>query len=115
MSATRHTSLETVLRRDRALVLASLVGVAALASLYLVKLALRMAEGDTSLMGMGRMGAMDGTQWDGITFALMFVMWLVMMMGMMAPSATPTTSAKHPRRMLPSCTSRTWKFKTNME
>jgi len=89
MSATRHTSLETVLGRDRALVLASLVGVAALAWLYLVKLALGMAEGDTSLMGMGRMGAMDGTPWDGITFALMFVMWLVMMMGMMVPSAAP--------------------------
>lgn len=78
-----------MLRRDRALVVASLIGVTVLAWLYLAKLALDMAAGDMSLMGMGQMTAMDSTPWDGTTFALLYVMWLVMMIGMMVPSATP--------------------------
>jgi predicted metal-binding membrane protein len=85
----RNISIETVLRRDRALVVASLIGVTVLAWLYLAKLTLDMAAGDMSLVGMSQMTAMDSTPWDGTTFALLYVMWLVMMIGMMVPSATP--------------------------
>lgn len=89
MNAAPMTPLETVLRRDRAIVLASLICVTVLAWLYLARLALDMAAGDMSVMGMGRTGAMDSTPWDGTTLALLYLMWLVMMMGMMVPSATP--------------------------
>lgn len=91
------TSLESLLRRDRALVLASLVGLTALAWLHLVHMALDMG---TGAMGGGTaggmdMGAMGGAMtmapvaWDAAHFAVMFAMWAIMMVGMMLPSAAP--------------------------
>lgn len=72
------------LRRDRLWVLASLIGVTALCWFYLVYTARDMY------------GAMDGPSawmmtgaWDAPYFTLMFLMWAVMMAGMMLPSATP--------------------------
>jgi predicted metal-binding membrane protein len=71
-------------RRDRLWVLASLIGVTALCWVYLVRTARDMY------------GAMDGPSawmmtgaWDAPYFTLMFLMWAVMMAGMMLPSATP--------------------------
>ena len=43
-----------------------------------------MAAGDMSLMGMG-----ETTRWTFTTFGLMLLMWWVMMVGMMVPSAAP--------------------------
>lgn len=86
------TPWESVLRRDRAVVLASLLAVVGLAWLYLAKMALDMAEGDMRLMGLGEVGAAataSAVPWDAATFALMFAMWAVMMLGMMLPSASP--------------------------
>ena len=69
--------MENVLRRDRAVTLASLVAVAALAWAYLAALA-------------GDMGAMpEVAPWTVLDAALMAVMWAVMMVGMMLPSAAP--------------------------
>lgn len=71
-------------RRDRIAVLAGLGGVTVLAWVYLVWMA----------RGMGAMAAMDAMQlrpWSGIDFLLMFLMWAVMMVGMMVPSAAPMT------------------------
>ena len=48
-----------------------------------------MAVGDMSLMGMGKMGIMTMSHWTLTTFVLMLVMWWVMMVGMMVPSAAP--------------------------
>ncbi len=89
----RATPLEAVLRRDRAVVLGGLIGVAALAWAYTVYLAF-----DTRGMDMGTGGMAMGTSgmtmprmqaWGAVDFVLMFVMWAVMMVAMMAPTAAP--------------------------
>ncbi len=71
----------TLPRRDFIAVLFSLGGVILLAWLYLVSLA-----GDMS----GSMDAMQIRPWDAKYFLMMFLMWAVMMVGMMLPSVTPT-------------------------
>ena len=74
------STLESILKRDRAIVLAGLAGVTALAWAHLFALA-------------GEMGpmpaAMASQPWDGAEFARMFLMWAVMMVGMMVPGAAP--------------------------
>lgn len=74
--------LESVLRRDRTLVLAGLVGVAALAWAYITYLVWGMGDGMDMTAPMAR-------SWGSADFALMFVMWAVMMMAMMVPTAAP--------------------------
>ena len=77
------TTLEYVLKRDRMVVLAGLAAITALAWLYLIDLALGMG-------GMGAGAAMPRLgPWGAADFALMFVMWAVMMVAMMVPSAAP--------------------------
>jgi predicted metal-binding membrane protein len=76
------TTLEAVLRRDRAIVLTSLVAVVAIAWIYLARLA-----GNMNAMPAGDMMAMR--DWGASDFVLTFFMWSVMMVGMMIPSATP--------------------------
>jgi len=71
------TALEAVLRRDRALVLTALAALTALAWAYTAWLAQSMTM------------AVELHPWSGMTFALMFVMWTIMMIGMMLPSAAP--------------------------
>jgi predicted metal-binding membrane protein len=74
-------------------VLVGIGGTTALCWLYLFAMARDMGDmGD-----MGGMGAMDGMAamglqpWTPGTFAAMLAMWVIMMVGMMLPSATPTT------------------------
>lgn len=78
------------MRRDRLLVCLCLLFIACLAGAYI----LSGAGMDMSALQMSRpmrhMGAMDFVPW-GISHALvMFLMWWVMMIAMMLPSATPT-------------------------
>jgi predicted metal-binding membrane protein len=83
---TVHRGIEAALRRDRLIVALSLAGVVALAWLYLWRQAASMHAGDGGMaMPMSAMPAMDGG-----ALALTFVMWVVMMTGMMLPSAAPT-------------------------
>lgn len=65
-------------RRERAVIVAALAGVTALSWLYLVHPA----------RGMGGMQDMAGMS---MSAGLMFLMWWVMMVGMMLPSALPMT------------------------
>ncbi len=78
----RASALEAALRRDRRVVLAALLGLTALAWGYLLWLAQGMA---MPVHGM----ATAMRAWTPGEFALMFVMWAVMMVGMMTPSAAP--------------------------
>ena len=82
------SALEIAMRRDRVVVVLSLGVITLLAWLYLVGAAVAMSQGDMRLMGMGAMD-MGAMPWTGATFALMFLMWWVMMVGMMVPSAAP--------------------------
>ena len=79
--------LVTVLRRDRLVVLAGLAGVTVLAWLYLILLAAGMGDGPGA-MGEAMANARP-TPWTAGDFALMVLMWSVMMVGMMLPGATP--------------------------
>jgi predicted metal-binding membrane protein len=74
---------ETVLRRDRIIVLSSLAVITALSWAYVSSLA-------SGMQDMGMEMAMPRMQAWGVTdFALTFVMWAVMMVAMMTPSAAP--------------------------
>src|SRR3954471_7229244 len=93
------TALEIALRRDRALTLAALLTIAALAWGYTFRLAQQMQAPadpmagmsgmDMSGMDMAAMAAPAIQPWNAAQFVLMFVMWTVMMTGMMLPSAAP--------------------------
>jgi len=81
---TERTRLELLLRRDRWLVSAALIGVVLLSWAWIVPMARDMY------------GTMDGPSawmmtmaWDAQYVALLFAMWSVMMIGMMLPSAAP--------------------------
>lgn len=71
-------------RRDFFAIAASLGGVTVLAWIYLVKMA-----GDMSAPGSFCMAAMSVQHWSAAYFGMMFLMWAVMMVGMMVPSAAP--------------------------
>lgn len=74
-------------QRDRIAVLASLGGVTAIAWAYLVL----MAAGMDGMQAMGSASAMEIRAWSAHDWALMFLMWAVMMVGMMLPTAAPAT------------------------
>jgi predicted metal-binding membrane protein len=87
MTVTNMTILEAVLRRDRAVVVAILVGVITLAWIYIL-----LGAG----IGMGLGSEMPNmpdmmmpVAWTLGYAGLMFVMWWVMMAAMMLPSAAP--------------------------
>ena len=90
--STVSSALEHVLRRDRAIVAAAIIMIAAISWVYTVYLS------ETSMSMSGMQGASDGVMdmgradmrsWRAADFGLMYVMWAVMMVAMMAPSAAP--------------------------
>lgn len=106
------TALETLLRRDRAIVMAALAIVTAISWVYILWLAsaMDMAPAPSGSMDMGAgmdtdmpmdmpmnmdegammsMATVAVRPWSVATFVYAFVMWAVMMVGMMVPSATP--------------------------
>ena len=94
----RGAVLGRALRNDRIVAAAGLLGVAVLAWLYLGVEAGRMGAVSNSMDSMGAMhGAMEGMAdpgmapgpWQGGALALTFLMWSVMMVAMMLPSAMP--------------------------
>jgi len=79
----RLTPLEVVLKRDRLIVLAGLVGIAGLAWVYVGYLAWAMGH-----MAMSMEIAMPRMQtWSVLDLVLLFIMWAVMMVAMMVPTA----------------------------
>jgi predicted metal-binding membrane protein len=84
-----------VLRHDRIIVLLALILLTALAWSYLLWLSADMEMGGMDMTGFrmipSGMALMVPAQtpWLPIEFAFVFVMWAVMMVGMMAPSALP--------------------------
>ena len=91
-------AINAVLRRDRTIVLSAIVAITALAWAYVLWLAATMDMGMGSSMGMSMGKTMSGIgamvkpafrPWSVADFAFMFVMWAVMMVGMMMPSVTP--------------------------
>jgi predicted metal-binding membrane protein len=90
MTSASEAFLETVIRRDRLVLLAGLVAVLALSWVWLT---LGAGMG-MSAIEMTRMAGMDGRMmqpavWTPAYALLIFSMWWVMMVAMMLPSATP--------------------------
>src|SRR5215471_5669831 len=89
------SALEAVLRRDRLLDASALAVTVALAWAYVLWLAAEVDMGGMDMTGVRMIPAGNGIMlpanepWRAIEFAYVFVMWAVMMVGMMAPSAAP--------------------------
>ena len=88
-------ALEVVLRRDRVIVLVALLTLASLASTYVWWLAGDMAMGGMDMSGFRMIPAGEGLMmpaadpWQPVEFIFVFVMWAIMMVGMMTPSVAP--------------------------
>jgi predicted metal-binding membrane protein len=85
-----ETLVEKTLRRDRLVTVSAIAIIAALAWVYTILLARQMnahsaAMGDMAAMGM----ASPEPMWGAARFTFTFVMWAVMMVAMMLPSAGP--------------------------
>lgn len=83
MSLTRESALDTLLRRDRLVVAAALAALTIAAWLYLLHMAARMAMPEMAMA----MPAMH--PWSWVELGALAVMWTVMMVAMMVPSAAP--------------------------
>jgi len=90
-----ESRLARLLRRERVIVLVAIVTVAAIAWAYIVLLADAMAMGGMDMTGYRALPALEAIMvpaaqpWGVEEFALVSVMWAVMMIGMMLPSAAP--------------------------
>jgi predicted metal-binding membrane protein len=89
-----EAALETVLKRDRMVLAGALLALTALAWTYMLWTAASMsaATSASSMPGMDMPGmgmSPAGAVWSVGGFALTLAMWVVMMIGMMTPSAAP--------------------------
>jgi predicted metal-binding membrane protein len=84
VAAAAPTPLEALLRRDRTVVLAGLLGLTALAWLHLAHMALGTEAG-----AMAEAAMAAPAPWDAARFALALATWAVMMVTMMLPGAAP--------------------------
>jgi len=88
-------TLETVLRRDRLLVGSAFGVIATFAWAYVLWLSAGMSMSGMNMDGLRMVPAGRGfmvaaaSPWSAVEFTFVFVMWVVMMVGMMAPSAAP--------------------------
>ena len=102
--------LRHIFRRQRAVVLGGLAGLAALAWLYTAYLAVGMGEA----AAVADIATPKAGPWNAADFALMFVMWAVMMVAMMTPSVAPMVllfdSAGRSRRARGRAVAPTWIF-----
>lgn len=73
-----------MLKRDRIAIVLSLAGVTALAWVYLFRTVAGMPDADT-------MGVVQMRAWRSVDFLMVLLMWVIMMVGMMVPSAAPVT------------------------
>jgi predicted metal-binding membrane protein len=80
----RLDTLEAILRRERLIIGGCLAAMVVLAWLYLFHTKMAMPD-----MDMPGMVMLDLNKWGPSTVVLLFVMWTVMMVAMMVPSATP--------------------------
>lgn len=74
-------------KRDQIVIVTALVVVTGLAWVYLLYLSAQMSDMDTVTTG----SVMQLRPWTPTHFVFMFLMWAIMMVGMMVPSAVPMT------------------------
>ena len=83
------SAVAAISRRDRILISTCLVVISALAWVYLVHLDRQMSSSMEHDTMMAEMGMSMNLPWTAADVFLTFMMWTVMMVGMMAPSAAP--------------------------
>jgi predicted metal-binding membrane protein len=83
-----QSRLERLLRRDRAVLLAAIAAIAALAWAHIIWSAMAAPGGAMDQMAGHDMG-FGLAPWSAADFLAMLAMWSVMMVGMMTPSAAP--------------------------
>ncbi|MEC9289285.1 MAG: DUF2182 domain-containing protein [Chloroflexota bacterium] len=77
--------IESIVKKDRVIVISGVVAVAAIAWGYMLYVSQSNSDMDMSMgMTVGNVRS-----WSSVDFSLMFVMWAVMMVAMMVPSAAP--------------------------
>ncbi len=89
--ATRSIGLEAIFRRERLIIGGCLAAMVLAAWIYLLHAKTAMPGMDMS--GMPGMVMPQTDKWGVITILLLFVMWAVMMVAMMVPSAAPMVLA----------------------
>jgi len=85
----RSISLESVLKRDRAVIFAGLVSISVLAWGYMVYEARAMYHTGVCRCAGMKMSGPDTGPWSASTLIPLFLMWAEMMIAMMIPSAAP--------------------------
>ena len=81
--------METILKRDRAIVIAALAGISLLAWGYMVYEARAMYHTGVCCCAGLKMSGPDTDPWSPATLLPLFLMWTEMMVAMMIPSAAP--------------------------
>ncbi|MEO7522207.1 MAG: DUF2182 domain-containing protein [Gemmatimonas sp.] len=84
-----HAPVAAIKRSDRAFIVGLILLIAALAWAYLVHLDGRMRSSMESAAAMEAMGMSMQTRWGAADVLFAFIMWAVMMIGMMTPAALP--------------------------
>jgi len=83
------SSVAALPRRDSVVIACCIVGVTALAWAYLVHLARQMSASTDATTAMAAMGMAANTPLGAADLLMTWVMWSVMMIGMMSASAAP--------------------------
>jgi predicted metal-binding membrane protein len=89
MTAVAPSRLERAIRRDRVVVALGLAAVTLLAWVYLVRMAALMNAAVSDKAMHAAMGMPEMAAWGTAEFVMLFLMWAVMMVAMMLPSAAP--------------------------
>jgi predicted metal-binding membrane protein len=82
-------ALERLIRRDRVVIVLGLAGITLLAWIYLVRMASGMHAAAMDAEMHAAMGMPGMRTWGATDLLMLFLMWDVMMIGMMVPSAAP--------------------------
>jgi len=82
-------AVERAVRRDRVLVLVGIALITALAWLYLLRMAAMMNASAADKAMHAAMGMPEMAAWGAAELLMLFLMWTVMMVAMMLPSAAP--------------------------
>ncbi|MBL4801797.1 MAG: DUF2182 domain-containing protein [Emcibacter sp.] len=81
--------MKTIFTQPRLVIVIALGSVVALAWVYLFYLAQNMSNMDIMSVDMMAMTMADYRPWTAVDFGMIFLMWAIMMVGMMLPSAAP--------------------------
>ncbi len=89
MSVSTESGLERLMRQDRGIVAVCLAAITVLSWIYLVRMAAMMKAAAADKQMHAAMGMPEMAAWGTAELIMLFLMWAVMMIAMMLPSAAP--------------------------